>query len=355
MTDAERRSPHRPRVLVLGATGYIGRNILSSLERVPDIEVIVGCRDPARLGQRSRKSEIRAGDLRDSSYLSTVFRGVDVVCFAAAWSALHGNAGSSRQHFLEPTLAAMSHAAQAGVERMLFTSAIDVTHVRHSLSRQIRENLDSVWPHLANVIRIEEHLRALAEQGITTAAIRCGYFVGPGSSLGILPVLLPRLRARLVPFIDQGKMRMRLVDGRDVGDAFRVAALSEHLAGFNAFDVAADHPPTFRELLQLLQTEFAYPLPLFSVSYSAAYRFAWFAEQLGRLTRTEPLLTRSIVFLSEPASVDTGPLRELGFQPQHDWRESVRAQVQAIQSQHIRSRLIDATPQPLLPSTSSQQ
>src|SRR5690606_14993557 len=132
---------------------------------------------------------------------------------------------------------------------------------------------------------------------------RYGYFVGPGSTLGILPVLLPRLRARLVPFIDRGRVRMRLVDGRDVGEAFRVAALSPGLTGFSAFDVMADNPPTFRELLCLLHGEFGYPLPLFSVSYEVAYRFAWFAEQLSRVTPYEPLITRSIVFLSEPAEV----------------------------------------------------
>lgn len=350
MPAIEQTSSNRPRILVLGATGYIGRNVLRALDGQPELHVIAGCRNPAQLQMRPASGDVRVGDLRDRRYLQSVFDGVDVVCFAAAWSALHGHADASRRNFLEPTLAAMTYAAAAGVKRMLFTSAIDVANVEHSVHPRIRSRIDAVWPHLANVIRIEAHLRTLASQGVTAIPIRCGYFVGPESTLGILPVLLPRLRANVVPFIDHGRVRMRLADGRDVGEAFRVAAMAPGLTGFTSFDVVAEDPPTFRELLHLLHGEFGYPMPRFSVSYRLAYRFAWFTEMLSRVTPFEPLLTRSIVFLSEPARVDTGPLRALGFRPRHRWQDSVRAQVLSIQANRVPSRLTDAPPIPVLPA-----
>jgi len=331
------------RVLVLGATGYIGGHALRALVRDPNAEVIVGCRDPSRL-DASLGLELRPGDLRDANYRSSVFEGIDVVCLATAWSALYGNARASEELFLRPTLAAISAASRAGVRRIVMTSALDIKNVPHSVNRAVRERLGDVWPHLANVIRIEERLRESCTQGLTAVALRCGFFVGPGSTLGILPVLLPRLRARVVPFIDHGRVQMRIVDGRDVGEAFRVTALAPELRGWNAFEVLAEESPTFRDLLRFVHAEFGVPMPWFSVSYAAAYRFARFSEWVATLTRSQPLLTRSVVFLSEPADVDLAPLRRLGFRPRHDWRDSVREQISAIAAHRVPSRMVDPSP-----------
>lgn len=336
----------RNRVLVLGASGYIGSNIVRALSQEPGTHVVAACRRPERLPEELRR-EARVGDLRDPRYRATLFEGVDTVCFAAAWSALFGHRDASRRLFLEPTLAAMTEAQRAGVSRILFLSAIDVKNVAHSRSAAVRNDLASVWPHLANVIAIEEHLASLAENGLQGVAVRCGYFAGPGMQLGILPVLLPRLRARLVPYIERGRAPMRLVDGRDVGRAFALLSRARRLQGMQSFEVTADDCPTFAEFLYLLNAEFGYPLPWFSVSYDAAYRFARVAEAVSYLTPFEPLLTRSIVFLSEPATVEDAPLRELGFRPAHRWQDSVRAQVQEIHGQRIKSRLVDRHPRAL--------
>ncbi len=342
MTDSSVSAPSGAptRVLVLGATGYVGRNTLAALRRAPNAEVIVGCRDASRLGPSVGDCEVRVGDLRDPHYRSRVFRGVDVVCFANAWSALYGRAKQSRADFLQPTLEGMTAAANAGVRRILFTSAIDVVNVARSRSASVRRDVAKVWPHLGNVILIEQHMKALAARGLTTAAMRCGAFTGPGGTLGILPVLLPRLRARMVPYIEGGQIPMRLIDGRDVGEAFRVAALAPLEAGAHHFDVARDDSPSFLQLLRLIHAQFGVPLPWFSVSFDMAYGFAAFAEALSHLTPFDPLLTRSIIFLSEPAPVNTEPLKALGFRPAYAWQDSVREQVAEILDKRIPSRLI---------------
>lgn len=331
-------------VLVVGATGSVGSHTLKALmgrrAAGAPVRLVAACRTPDRL-PADFDGEVRAGDLRDADYLRGLFEGVDVACVAAAWSSLYGHADASRRLFREPVEAALNAAEAAGVKRVLLTSAIDVKNVATSRSRAIRERLPEVWPHLANVVALERELEAMAERGVTSVAMRCGFFVGPGTAIGIMPVLLPRLRARMVPMLGGGDVPMRFVDVRDIGEAFAVAALAPALEGRVSLDVVGDDAPTFRELCGFLHAEYGYPLPLFGVSFDAAYRFAWLAEKLAAITPFEPLITRSIVFLSEPAELDTQLLHTLGFRPRHHWRDAIREQIEEIERRRIGSRMVD--------------
>ena len=49
------------KVLVLGATGFVGRQALIALQRRASIEVVAGCRNPERLAPF--EGEVRVGDL----------------------------------------------------------------------------------------------------------------------------------------------------------------------------------------------------------------------------------------------------------------------------------------------------
>ncbi|MCB9652203.1 MAG: NAD(P)H-binding protein [Deltaproteobacteria bacterium] len=330
-------------VLVLGATGFVGRHVLAAL-RDAQVRVIAGCREPARLDP-SFRGEVRAGDLLDPEYRVRVFEGVDVVCYAAAWSALYGHAEASRARYLEPGLACIDAAVAAGVERFVLTSALNVRGVSRSRFRGIREGLPATWPHLANVIALEAHMQARA--GTTRmVALRFGHFSGVGGGLGIMPVLLPRLRARLVPWLERGAVPLPLVDGADIGQAFLRAALAEGLEPWQAIDVVGPEVPTFREVLRLLHDVYGLPQPWFSVSLDTAFRFAHGAELVARLSGRAPLLTRSIVFLSEPLTPDPLGAARIGYAPRVPWSASVRGQVNELLEARRPARLVDALPAP---------
>ena len=69
------------RVLVPGATGFLGSNILKALLRRPELELVAACRTPARLLPQF-KGEVRAADLLDPNYRRAIFENIDVVCHA---------------------------------------------------------------------------------------------------------------------------------------------------------------------------------------------------------------------------------------------------------------------------------
>jgi len=308
--------------------------------RLRGVRALAACRDVSRLPPGT--ADARVGDLRDPAYRRTLFEGVDVVCIASAWSSLYGHADESRRLFFEPTRDVLHDAVQQGVGRVVFTSSLDIRKIETSRHRQVRTGVHRVWPHLANIIALEQEMRALASPKTQMVSLRFPAFVGAESNLGLLPVLLPRLGAHLVPWIDQGRAPLPLIAGPDIGAAFAAASLADGLSPWQAFDVVGPQSPTFRELLGLVHEEFGYPLPHFSVSHRSAFLFAQLAEAFSALTPFDPLLTRSIVFLAEPyAELPAPGVPELGFTPSVDWREAVRAQVGEIRRHRKKSRLAD--------------
>ena len=78
------------RVLVTGASGFVGSHALDAISADESVEVIAACRNQNRL-LHSFQGETRIGDIRDESYLGSLFDGIDTVCNGFAWTAYSGS------------------------------------------------------------------------------------------------------------------------------------------------------------------------------------------------------------------------------------------------------------------------
>ncbi len=325
---------------MIGSTGFLGRRVVAELDARSDVEVVAACRGP-RLLPAHLQASARVGDLRDPAYVARLFNGVDVVCLTAAWSALYGHSRESAEFYLQPLSRVLEAATAAGVPRVVMTSALQAKAASSSRFRAVRERMDSVWPHFANLQRLETLMQTLASPRTSMVSVRLGTFCGEGQRLGILPVLLPRLQQRVVPWIDAGQAVLPLIDGADAARAFASAALGPIERPFETLEATGPAVPTFSELVHYLHDEFDVPLPRFSVPGALAFGFGHAAEMFARLTRTTPLLTRSIVFLAEPCQEDRSSWAGWSYQPRVHWRESVAQQVRDLQRKSLPIRMAD--------------
>lgn len=158
--------------------------------------------------------------------------------------------------------------------------------------------------------------------------MRLGIFSGEYYALGVLPVLLPRLKTHLVPWVAGGKTSLPIVDGRDIGQAMMCAALTEELSGYQALNIVGNEVPSVRAVIEYIHEKHAYPKPHFGVPFALAYPFAWLMEKLDPVVPWEPLITRSIIHLLEEVSADNERARLIiGYRPKYNWREAVDKQI----------------------------
>jgi len=324
-------------VVVVGATGFAGSHVLEALAKHDNLHVVAVCRDRQKLIP-GFEGEVREGDLRDAEFRAEAVQGADILCNAMAWNSLWGHVDDSRRLFLDPNLALIEAALAAGVKRFVNTSTTSAGAPDHSADPDSPGIMRPLWPHLCNVVRIEDALRKIASPEFQVVNLRLGIYAGRRYALGVLPILVPRLKTHLVPWVAGGRTSLPVIDGRDIGQAFACAVVAEGLGPYEGFNIVGPTVPTVREVITYLHDEFGLPVPHFSVPFAIAYPFAWLMEKIDPVVPWEPLVTRSIVHLMEEVGADNlKAKRLLGYRPTHDWREAIRVQMQEMAVRQTRS------------------
>lgn len=334
-------------LLVTGTTGFLGSHILEALMPDKDIHLIAACRDSSRL-QTGFNGEVRQGDLTDSHYVKEVVQGVDIVCHAAAWTSLWAHREDEQRLYREPTRKLIEAAINSGVKRFLFDSSVVVAGPHRDgtpLDDHEPSRHPGIWPHMDIVVDIENYMREQSGRGTTMVALRCGHFAGARYNLGLLSLLVPRLKTHMVPWVAGGKARVPLVDGRDLGTAYALAATVDGLEEFESFNICGPSFPSMREVIDFLHEEIGVPRPHFGVPLIGAYAFAWLMEKLNPVLPGDPFLTRAIVFLGEDwyAPGDLARKR-LGYEPKYDWKTAIRRQLKDMENHgYPHTSLVDGT------------
>ncbi len=314
-------------ILITGATGFVGSHALTQLAKISDINLIAACRDPNKL-HKTFNGEVRQGDIRDQTYLDSLFKNIDVVINAASWSSLWGNANDSDTLFLQPSIKFIDSFMQSSAQKFINISSTSISATNGSNDALTAGKPPLFWPHFANVIKIEEYLRQLASDKKTIINLRFGIFAGENYALGLLPILVPRLKTHLVPWVAAGQTGMPIIDGRDIAQAMTLAATNETLSHYQSFNVVGPAIPKVKTVIEFISTEYQLPKPHFGVPFSIAYPFAWLMEKLDRIVPWEPLIVRSIIFLLEETHVNNNKISQaLGYKPQYNWKDTIKAQM----------------------------
>jgi uncharacterized protein YbjT (DUF2867 family) len=169
------------RVLLTGATGYVGGRLLTALAS-RDGRVRCLAREPARLAQRVPPGvEIAQGDVTDRRSLDAAFEGVDV-----AYYLVHSM--GDRSGFEEREQEGARHFAEAaraaGVQRIIYLGGLG-------------DETRDLSPHLRSR---QEVGRVLRDSGVPTIEFRASIVIGSGSvSFELVRALTEHLPVMVTP------------------------------------------------------------------------------------------------------------------------------------------------------------
>lgn len=242
----ERPPARPPRVLVTGASGFLGRALVRRLrERGEAVRVLV--RRPTHLWDADPDVHVMYGDLADPAAIDRAVEGVEVVYHAGA--AMRGGADEFRASTVGGTRAVVEACLRHGVRRLVYVSSLSVhDHAGRAPSSIVKEDAPyEPFPEHRGAYtqtKLEAErivLDAIKTRNLPAVVLRPGQIFGPGAET-VSPSGAISLAGRWI-IVGSGELRLPLVYVDDVVDALLAAAERPEAPG-NVYQIVDPHPIT---------------------------------------------------------------------------------------------------------------
>lgn len=216
------------KVLVLGATGQLGSNLVRALLAKGDqVRALIRASNPAATLE-GLDLERRTGDLNDPQSLVQACQGIDVVYHAAGYYpevSLPGEAAKAQA--LKQTNHVLEAVRVANVERLVFTSTLATIGFSTTPGQLANEDCPFTTdypnnPYLAAKVAMEQRILQAAQEGMPAVVLNPTAFYGPYDSKPTSGTQLLMVAKRQMPAYLDGPINA--IDVRDVAVAHIRAA-----------------------------------------------------------------------------------------------------------------------------------
>jgi uncharacterized protein YbjT (DUF2867 family) len=227
MSEPVRGAPDPHRVLLTGATGYVGGRLLNRLEAAGRCQVRCLTRRPGALaGRTAPETEVLRGDVLDSESLAGGMRGVHT-----AYYLVHSMEAPGDFETIDRVAASnfAQAARQAGVERIIYLGGLG--------------GGDELSSHLASRQEVGEILRS---SGVPTIEFRASIVIGSGSaSYEVVRALVETLPLTIAPrWINTGAQPIAIEDVID----YLVAGLEQ--SGGGTYEIGGIDRVSYAEIIR---------------------------------------------------------------------------------------------------------
>lgn len=318
------------RVLLTGATGFVGGHVLQALlEQGAEVRCLVRESSPRR-NLEGLTVELAEGDLRDAGSLRRAVEGCRQVYHCAAdYRLFSRRAEDLYRSNVEGTRNMLRSAAEAGVERVVYTSSVGALGLRADglpADEQTPVSLGDMVGHYKRSKYLAERVaEEWAAKGLAVVIVNPSTPVGEGDlkPTATGKMIVDFLKRRTPAYVDTG---LNLIDVRDVAKGHLLAAAKGRVGDKY---ILGHRDMTLRQIFDTLAELTGLEAPRLKLPHWIPLTYAALDTGLARLTRREPGVALEAVRLSRHKMFfDAGKaVRELGL-PQTPVEEALVRAVQ---------------------------
>ena len=236
------------KILVTGATGFIGPHVVHAL-RARDEDVRAVVRNPSRASRLTAWGvELAAGDVTDAASLRAACEGVDTVVHLV--SIIKGSRADFERIMTQGTRDLVAAAQDAGVRRFILTSALGLD-----------ETSKDAVPYYASKWEMEH---AVKESRLDHVIFRPSFVFGKDG--GVLPTFARLARfAPVTPIVGPGTQRFQPIWVEDLAQYY-AHAVAEPVSG--TFELGGPDTVTWNEFWSRLKSALGVKRPSIHMPFS---------------------------------------------------------------------------------------
>ena len=319
------------KVLVTGATGFLGKYVVKELVE-HGYQVRAFGRN-SKVGRSLENSSVSffQGDLTKAEDVLEAFKEMDMVVHAGALSTVWGPWEDFYQANVLGTKYVLEACRQTGIQRLVYVSSPSI-YAAPKDQLAIKESDAPEENNLNNYIRSKLASEKLFKDypDVPSIILRPRGLFGVGDT-SILPRVISVGREIGIPLIGDGRQLMDMTCVENVALAIRLAIETPEAKG-EVYNITNGEPRAFRDLLEESLTGLGYPIKYRKIPASLLSGIASSIEFIYKTLnlKGEPPLTRySYYLLRYSQTLDISKAeRELGYRPKISISEGIEQYVQ---------------------------
>lgn len=327
------------RILVTGATGFLGQNLCKKLLMLPNVQVIALGRNALK-GKplKSMGAEFHTCSLEEVQLLESYSKNCDYVVHCAAYSSPWGRYQDHYKCNVEGT----DHVIQACIKNNVPLIHISTPSVYFRFCDQLSLDENSPLPKkkinnyaTTKFLAEQKIMQSIEEKKLKAIILRPRALYGPGDE-AIFPRILRSCRSGYLPFFCKKDVVMDLTYIDNASDAIINCIHADSHAWNEIYNITNGEPTPIKNLLTDLLGEVGHKAKPLHIPYPLGYAGAASIENAYRMMRkkSEPPITKYAVGLfafSQTLNIDKAK-KQLNYKPKINTKEGLKIYAKSILS-----------------------